>query len=170
MRSPREHLVGIATSPQGREFFSLRAEDELRMWLYIELCILGVNVSRYLEFLISLLRYPISALSTVQGIVGVDTYTGQHLLASSVEELETLGNWMRAERRAIALGCLIGASSFDVSVNIMCDDNCTNSRLQYNHLCYKCPLGCESQDIPLHIRQLNSKDKKIVLNTNNITD
>ncbi|XP_032686222.1 protein PFC0760c-like [Odontomachus brunneus] len=117
MRSPREHLVGIATSPQGREFFSLRAEDELRMWLYVELCILGVNVSRYLEFLISLLRYPISALSTVQGIVGVDTYTGQHLLASSVEELETLGNWMRAERRAIALGCLIGASSFDANLS-----------------------------------------------------
>lgn len=115
MRSPREHLVGIATSPQGREFFSLRAEDELRMWLYVELCILGVNVSRYLEFLISLLRYPISALSTVQGIVGVDTYTGQQLFASSIEELETLANWMRAERRAIALGCLIGASSFDVS-------------------------------------------------------
>ncbi|EFN76793.1 hypothetical protein EAI_16436 [Harpegnathos saltator] len=117
MRSPREHLVGIATSPLGREFFNLRAEDELRMWLYVELCILGVNVSRYLEFLISLLRYPISALSTVQGIVGVDTYTGQHLFASSLEELETLGNWMRAERRAIALGCLIGASCFDANLS-----------------------------------------------------
>lgn len=119
MRSPREHLVGIATSPQGREFFNLRAEDELRMWLYVELCILGVNVSRYLEFLISLLRYPISALSTVQGIVGVDTYTGEHLFASSTEELERLGDCMRAERRAIALGCLIGASSFDVSFSAM---------------------------------------------------
>lgn len=166
MRSPREHLVGIATSPQGREFFSLRAEDELRMWLYVELCILGVNVSRYLEFLISLLRYPISALSTVQGIVGVDTYTGEHLFASSMQELETLGDCMRAERRAIALGCLIGASSFDVSFNATL---CTMPFLDYNMaLANVNSVGVAFSST--HVKSVVNNEEKIVLSSSKITD